>query len=65
MPSGAIFGASDKDGGHPARDAVTPQDIAATIYQTLGIPPDTEIRDPRQGRPYVLSTGTPIRALMG
>jgi hypothetical protein len=64
MPAGAIFGASDKDGGHPARDAVTPQDIAATIYQSLGIPPETEIRDPRIGRPYVLSTGTPIRALV-
>ena len=65
MPKGAIFGASDKDGGHPSRDAVLPQDIAATIYQALGIPPDTEIRDPRIGRPYVLSTGTPIRALVG
>jgi hypothetical protein len=65
MPPGAIFGASDKDGGHPARDAVSPQDIAATIYQALGIPPETEIRDPRIGRPYVLSTGTPIRALLG
>ena len=42
-----------------------PQDIAATIYQALGIPPDTEIRDPHIGRPYVLSTGTPIRALVG
>jgi hypothetical protein len=65
MPKGAIFGASDKDGGHPSHDAVSPQDIAATIYQALGIPPDTEIRDPRQGRPYILTTGTPIRTLVG
>ena len=65
MPAGMIFGASDKDGGHPARDAVTPQDIVATIYQALGITPDTELRDPRQGRPFTVSTGTPIKALVG
>jgi hypothetical protein len=65
MPAGAVFGASDKDGGHPSLDPVTPQDIAATIYRALGIPPETEIRDPRQGRPFVLSTGTPIKALVG
>jgi hypothetical protein len=65
MPAGAIHGASDKQGAHPARDPVTPQDIAATIYQAMGIPPDTEIRDPRQGRPFVVSTGNPIRALLG
>jgi hypothetical protein len=33
--------------------------------QSLGIPPDTEIRDTRQGRSFVLSTGTPIKALLG
>ncbi|MFO0890056.1 MAG: DUF1501 domain-containing protein [Isosphaeraceae bacterium] len=64
MPPGSIFGASDRAGAHPARDAVTPQDLAATIYQAMGIPPDSEIVDPRQGRPFTLSTGTPIRALV-
>ena len=63
LPAGAIYGASDKDAAYPARDAVTPHDIAATIYHALGIPPQTEIRDPL-GRPYVLSSGTPIRALV-
>jgi hypothetical protein len=63
MPAGAIYGASDKDAAYPARDAVTPHDIAATIYQALGISPQTEIRDPL-ARPYVLSTGTPIKDLM-
>ena len=64
MPPGAVFGASDAYAAYPARDAVTPQDIAATIYQALGLPPDTVIRDPLD-RPYTLSTGTPIRALVG
>jgi hypothetical protein len=65
MPGGAIFGASDRDGAHPASDPVTPADIAATIYQLLGIDPGTEIIDPRQQRPFAVSTGTPIRALVG
>jgi len=65
LPAGTIHGASDRDAAYPAANPVTPEDIAATIYQALGIPPDTEIRDSRIGRPYVLSTGTPIRALVG
>jgi len=64
MPAGAIFGASDSEAAYPARDPVTPQDIAATIYKVLGIAPETTIRDPF-GRPHFLSTGTPIKALVG
>lgn len=64
MPVGAIFGASDAAAAYPARDPVTPQDIAATIYQALGISPDTQITDPFH-RPHFLSTGSPIKALIG
>ena len=64
MPAGAIYGASDKDAAHPARDPVTPEDIAATIYQAMGLSPDTLIQD-NLNRPHFLSTGTPIKALVG
>jgi hypothetical protein len=64
LPAGAIYGASDKDAAYPARDPVTPHDIAATVYQALGIAPETPIRDPFD-RPHFLSTGMPIRALVG
>jgi hypothetical protein len=64
MPAGAIHGASDAEAAHPARDPVTPQDVSATIYQALGICPDTVIRDPFD-RPHFLSTGAPIKALVG
>jgi hypothetical protein len=64
LPAGALYGASDRFAAYPARDPVTPQDLVATIYQSLGIPPDTLIRDPFD-RPHFLSTGTPIRALVG
>ncbi len=47
----------------PARDAVSPDDIAATIYTLLGIPPETEILDPLQ-RPHRLALGQPIKQLL-
>jgi hypothetical protein len=65
LPAGAIYGASDSYAAHPSRDPVTPPDIAATIYQALGLSPTLTIRDPRQDRPHFLSTGTPIKALVG
>lgn len=64
LPAGAIHGASDAFAAYPARDPVTPQDIAATIYRALGFDPETTITDPL-GRPFTLSTGTPIKALVG
>jgi hypothetical protein len=64
LPAGAIFGASDSFAAYPARDPVTPQDIAATIYQALGLFPETSFRDPLD-RPFTLSSGTPIKALVG
>jgi uncharacterized protein (DUF1501 family) len=64
MPGGAIVGASDAHAAYPARDAVTPPDITATVYRALGVDPTTTIRDPLN-QPYFLSTGAPIRALVG
>jgi hypothetical protein len=64
MPAGTIHGASDRDAAYPATNPVTPEDIAATIYQALGIAPETLIHDPL-GRPHFVSTGVPIAALVG
>jgi hypothetical protein len=38
---------------------VTPEDVAATIYRALGIPPETEVVD-SLSRPHMLATGKPI-----
>jgi hypothetical protein len=65
IPGGVILGASDKQGGYPARDPVTPADIAATVYRAMGVDPDAILHDPRQDRPLHLTTGTPIAALAG
>jgi hypothetical protein len=60
---GALYGASDRQGAYPARDAVRPEDIAATIYAALGLDPHTEIYD-RQGRPYVVTAGHAIDPIL-
>jgi uncharacterized protein (DUF1501 family) len=64
LPAGAIFGASDSFAAYPALDPVTPQDITATIYELMGIPHETLLRDPL-GRPHLLTEGEPIGALLG
>jgi arylsulfatase A-like enzyme len=60
---GTVHGSSDRWAAHPARDPVTPSDVAATIYHCLGIDPAVEIRD-TLGRPMRLCLGTPISAVL-
>jgi len=59
---GTVYGASDKLGAYPDLDAVTPGDLAATLFARFGLDPATEIRD-LTGRPYRLAEGQPIGAL--
>ena len=56
---GVVFGESDGHAAYPVSGAVSPQDVAATIYHCLGIPPDTWLTDPR-GQVFQLSDGAPI-----
>ena len=56
---GAIHGASDRIGAYPSIDAVTPDDVAATMFWALGIDPATEVRD-TLGRPLPIAAGRPI-----
>ena len=64
VKGGHVFGASDKIGGKPSRNPVTPADLVATVYAALGIPPDSELRD-RLDRPYTLVPwGKPIADVM-
>ena len=62
IQGGAVWGASDKIGAYPVQDAVTPADLAATIYWRFGIDPKTIIHD-QLGRPHRLAEGEPIRKL--
>ncbi len=59
---GQVIGATDGHAGDVRGPAVTPGDVAATVYQALGVPLDTELHD-RQGRPYPLCEGKPVEAV--
>jgi Protein of unknown function (DUF1501) len=59
---GTSFGSSDKFGAYPNSDAVTPADLAATLFWRFGLDPTREMID-LTGRPYRLADGQPIQAL--
>ncbi len=61
---GVVLGASDRIGAYPAADAVTPADLAATLYWRFGVDATQEIRD-LTGRPYRLAEGEAIRKVFG
>jgi hypothetical protein len=61
--SGCAHGSSDRAAAYPATHQVGPADIAATIYHCLGIDPRAHVTD-QQGRPLVVSSGTPIQAIL-
>jgi len=59
---GQVFGASTPDGMYPAADAVSPGDLAATLYHCLGVDPETPIVD-QLNRPFPVAEGEVIRGL--
>ena len=63
VPGGHVLGATDADGGRVASDEYLSADIATTIYQKLGIPPDL-IANSQDGRPIRLIEGKPIQEWM-
>lgn len=62
VQAGRVIGITDSHGGVPISEAYTPADLAATIFQQLGIGPDREFHD-SLGRPYRIYRGQPIRDL--
>lgn len=59
IQQGAIYGESDKHAAYPVADAVSPADLAATIYDRLGIDPEARVPGP-QGRPVPIAEGGSI-----
>lgn len=62
IQGGRVIGSSDAIGAYPATEPQTPENFAATIYQSLGIPPTDAWHD-AQGRPHFVYNGTPIPGL--
>lgn len=59
---GTVVGASDKIGAFPAAQPQTPENMAATIYHSLGLPPTTAWFDELK-RPHHIYHGEPIAGL--
>ena len=62
--SGTVYGSSDRIGGEPAENAVTPPDLFATFMHLLGLDPAMMLTD-LDGRPIQATSGEPITALFG
>ncbi|MGO9465219.1 MAG: DUF1501 domain-containing protein [Isosphaeraceae bacterium] len=65
IPGGTVYGATDARGMAPSRDACSPDDLAATIFQRLGFGPHHEVRS-ASGRPIaIFREGRCLEALVG
>lgn len=61
---GRVLGQSDENGMGPKDTDITPDDVAATVYRTLGIDYQFEYQTPT-GRPVmIVREGEPIEALL-
>jgi uncharacterized protein (DUF1501 family) len=59
---GQTYGASDKVAAFPADRLVTPEDVAHTVYQAMGVT-DLEATDREGRRFHLMPDGAPIRGL--
>ena len=64
VAGGRVIGSSDKLGGYPASDPQRPENLAATIYEALGIPRDMMWHDSAD-RPHKIYHADPIPGLRG
>jgi hypothetical protein len=60
---GVTYGASDRHGGYPVEGALTPADLAATIFRGMGLDPAAVVQA-RDGRPMPACTGKAVAALL-
>ena len=63
VQGGRVVGRTDRIGAYPTDEPLTPQNLAATIYDTLGIPRDAHWTDVA-GRPYRIYERVPIPGLI-
>ena len=62
VKGGNVVGSSDRMGAYPKADPQTPEKMAATIYEALGLPRTLVWKD-NLDRPHHVYHGTPIRGL--
>ena len=62
---GEVFGQTDGHASHPLTLATTPEDLAATVYQAIGINPDLRMVDSLNRELALIEKGRPIEELWG
>jgi hypothetical protein len=60
---GYVHGTSDKLGAYPTTAVARPEDLAATMFEALGIDPETTIAD-KLNRPLPIARGRTIREVL-
>ena len=60
---GFAYGASDRTGAYPSSGAVRLDDVAATVFELLGVSAETEVRD-TFNRPLPVSRGSAITPIL-
>ncbi|MBM3459619.1 MAG: DUF1501 domain-containing protein, partial [Armatimonadetes bacterium] len=62
---GAVYGKSDAEAAFPVEHPVSPEDLACTLFDALGVDPHSTIPD-RESRPTsLIEGGRPLRELFG
>jgi arylsulfatase A-like enzyme len=61
--AGIVHGASDARAGAPARDPVSMEDLAATLFAAMGLDPEALVQA-RDGRPMPVTRGQVVQALL-
>jgi hypothetical protein len=64
IKKGLIHGTSDSTGGEPASDAVTVENLSATIYKQIGIDPNKRLIAPGNRPIDIVNGGKPINELI-
>jgi hypothetical protein len=62
VQGGRVIGRTDSKGTEPTDRPVSPQELVATIFHALGVPPDTTIPGP-DGSPVAVYPGRPVSEL--
>jgi hypothetical protein len=62
VKGGTVVGSSDRIAGYPKTDPQTPENMAATIYNALGLPATAHWRDAEE-RPHHIYHAEPIKGL--
>ncbi|MCX7420618.1 MAG: DUF1501 domain-containing protein [Planctomycetia bacterium] len=60
---GVVHGSSDRFAAYPASNPTSPQDLAATIYHSLGIDPHLQLPD-NLNRPLTICEGAAIHSIL-